>query len=116
MDIFAAGLAFLAMIQYSEGNPLLPVIENIEDRKYARSIRLTIGQAMLMRENERKPELRIVENQQGDSSVIKALKRLIKQMTCVKPEYRVTASQVRAQLQAIHKQKHQVLVLLYYYT
>ena len=103
VDIFAAGLAFLAMIQNTQGKPLLPQIENTDDRKYTRSVRMTIGQAMLMRDNDRKPDLRIVENMDGDSPMIKAVKRLIKQMTCVRAEYRCTASQVRAQLQTIHQ-------------
>ncbi len=109
VDIFAAGLAFLAMIQPCRGKFLLPIIENVEDRGDTNAMGMVIGQAMLVRARRKEPDLRVVENQDGDSPMIKALKKLIKQMTCVKPEYRVTASQVRAQLQTIYTPKSQVL-------
>ncbi len=115
VDIFAAGLVFLAIVQPIKGKHLLPTVENDVDRIDIQSLRMPIGQAMLMRERDRKAEVRIVENRHDDSSMIKALKRLIKQMTCVKPDYRITASQVQVQLQVIHKPKHQVLVLLNFY-
>ena len=102
VDIFAAGLAYLAMIQPCRGRFLLPIIENVADRADTNAMGMVIGQAMQVRAKRGEPELRIVENVDGDAPVIKAIKRVIKQMICVNPDLRVTASQVRAQLQAIH--------------
>ena len=108
VDIYAAGLTFLAMIQAEKDKKLSPMIENATDRAKTNKLGMAIGQAMLVREKTRKPELKLVELMHEDSAKIRAVKRLIEQMTCVKPKYRVTAAQVRAQLQTIHTPKPQV--------
>ncbi len=101
VDIYATGLTYLAMLQASRGRPLLPSIENAVDRAGADGLGLTIGQAMLARQKRNEPEIRLIEIDGADSRTTIAVKKLIKQMTCVKPEYRTTASQCRAQLETI---------------
>ncbi len=101
VDIYATGLTFLSMLQASRGRQLFPYIENAADRASADGLGLTIGQAMLDKQKRNEPEIRLVEIAAADSRTIIAAKKLIKQMTCVKPEYRATASQCRAQLETI---------------
>ncbi len=106
VDIFAGGLTFLAMLQAHKGSPLVPIIENKKDRGEVRSQLQTIGQAMNIRDKLKKNDLRLVEVTDKDSNTTKGVKKLIKQMTAVKLEYRITAAQVRAQLEAITNKDH----------
>ncbi len=108
VDVYAAGLAFLAMIQVRKGKQLSSIIENAADRAESNAMGMAIEQAMLVNERRKESKLKIIENLDEDSSKIKAVKRLIEQMTNVKAKYRVTASQVRAQLEIILPPKPQV--------
>ncbi len=101
VDIYAAGLTYLSMLQAISGRQLFPYIENTEDKASADVLGLTIGQAMLAKQKRNEPEIRLTEITDADSRIIMAVKKLIKQMTYVKPDYRATASQCRAQLETI---------------
>ncbi len=110
VDIYAAGLVYLAVIQAQKDKRLSPVIENASDRTETNAVGMTIGQTMLLKEKTKKSDLQLVEYKDEDSTKINAAKRLIEQMTCVKPKYRVTAVQVRAQLESIHTSKPKVIM------
>ncbi len=101
VDIYATGLTFLSMLQANRARQLLPHIEHAADKASADLLGLTIGQLMLARQRKNQPEIRLIEIAGTDSRTTMAIKKLIKQMTCVKPDYRVTASQCRAQLETI---------------
>ncbi len=113
VDIYATGLTFLSMLQAIRGRRLLPYIENTEDNDSADMLGLTIGQAMLAKQKRNEPEIRLTEIAHTDSRITKVVKKLIKQMMCVKPDYRVTASQCRAQLETISTPRpvSQVLIM-----
>ncbi len=99
VDIYAAGLTFLALIQATRGRPLLPMIENVMDRTAAHRLGLAIGHAMLNKKVRREPELRLVKIYATDSQIIRNVKILIRQMTCVFPNNRPAAFQVKGEMQ-----------------
>ena len=89
VDIYAAGLTFLAILQAEKGKKMLiPQIETpMDDSEYhAPSIGLLISERI----KYKVPELSIVkiEGPQG------SLKWLISQMTCINPEKRLSAMEV----------------------
>ena len=89
VDIYAAGLTFLAILQAKKGKKMLiPQIETpMEDSEFHA---LSIGQLIAERIKYKVRELSIVkiEGKQG------SLKWLVSQMTCVNPEKRLSAMDV----------------------
>ena len=86
VDVYAAGLTFLAILQAEEGKKqLIPQIETpMEDSELHAP---SIGQLVAERIKYRVSELNIVR-------VRGSVTRLISQMTCVNPEERLSASKV----------------------
>ena len=88
VDIYAAGLTFLAILQAKKGKRLIP---RIETPRYDSEFHvLSIGQLIAERIKYKVPELGIVKTEGRR----KSLKWLISRMTCVKPEERLTAEKV----------------------
>ena len=89
VDIYAAGLTFLAILQAEKGKKMLiPQIETpMGDSEYHAP---SIGQLISERIKYKVPELNIVTLKDPEEK----LKSLISQMTCVKPEDRLSASEV----------------------
>ena len=85
VDIYAAGLIFLAILQMKKRKQLIPQIETPMDDSefYVQSI----GQLIAERIKYKVPELDIVR-------VKGTLTRLISKMTCVKPRERLSAANV----------------------
>ena len=94
VDIFAAGLTFLAMLQAEKGKRrLIPRIETpMEDSELFTD---SIGRLIAERIKYKVPELNIVK-MEGPH---KSLKWLIEQMTCVDPQKRFSAKDVINNLQ-----------------
>ena len=89
VDIYAAGLTFLAILQATKGKKMLiPQIETPMDDSefYADSI----GRLIVERIKYKVPQLNIVKVE-GEH---KSLKLLISMMTCVNPEQRLSAAEV----------------------
>ena len=89
VDIYAAGLTFLAIFQAEKGKKMLiPEIETPQDDSefYVQSI----GQLIAERIKYKVPELSIVKVEGTQPK----LKRLISQMTCVNPEEHLSAERV----------------------
>ena len=89
VDIYAAGLTFLAILQAEKGKKMLiPHIETpVEDSELHAP---SIGQFIAERIKYKVPELDIVKVEGPH----KSLKQLISQMTCVSPEKRWSATRV----------------------
>ena len=89
VDIYAAGLTFLAILQAKKGKKMLiPQIETPMDDSELHAP--SIGQLIAERIKYKVPELSIVKTEEEQRS----LKSLISQMTCVNPEERLSASKV----------------------
>ena len=89
VDIYAAGLTFLAILQAEkEHKMLIPHIETPMDDSELHAP--SIGQLISERVKYKVPELSIVKIKCPQSN----LKRLISQMTCVNPEERLSAENV----------------------
>ena len=89
VDVYAAGLTFLAILQAEKGKKMLiPHIETLmHDSEFHAP---SIGQLISERIKYRVPELNIVTI----NGPVTKMKRLISHMTCVNPEERLSASKV----------------------
>ena len=94
VDIYAAGLTFLAILQAKKGKRMLiPHIETpMEDSEYHA---LSIGQLIAERIKYKVPELNIVSL----NGPVRKWKWLISRMTCINPEERLSPAQVLEFLQ-----------------
>ena len=94
VDVFAAGLTFLAMIQYDSGQ-LIPHIETPMDES---EVNQPVGSLIAERIKYHVPNLNVVviENMENTETEIK---RLIHDMTHYKPDERLSAADV---LQSLH--------------
>ena len=89
VDIYAAGLTFLAILQAEKGKKMLiPQIETPMDETELHTD--SIGRLIAERIKYKVPELNIVKIE-GEQ---RRLKRLISRMTCVNPEERLSAANV----------------------
>ena len=96
VDIYAAGLTFLAILQAEKGKKML--IPHIETPMDDSELHVpSIGQLIAERIKYKVPELSIVKF--GGKQ--KILKSLISQMTCVNPEERLPASKVLALVKSV---------------
>ena len=106
VDIYAAGLTFLAILQAEKGKKML--IPHIETpREDSELHALSIGQLISGRIKYKIPELSIVKLE-GEK---RSLKRLISQMTCVNPEERLSAAGV---LDVLKNAEVRMQFLIYY--
>ena len=106
VDVYAAGLTFLAMIQAAEKRgKLLPHIETPQDDSELHV--QSIGQLIAERIKYNVPQLNIVVEQEKANAASSAddlketLKKIIKKMTCVDPKERLTANQVELHLEKV---------------
>ena len=89
VDIYAAGLTFLAILQAEKGKKMLiPHIETPQDDSEVHTD--SIGRLIAERIKYKVPELSVVKTG-GDQN---RLKQLINRMTCVNPEERLSAGRV----------------------
>ena len=89
VDIYAAGLTFLAILQSRKGQKML--IPHIETPMDASELHVpSIGQLISERIKYKVPELNIVTS----NIPTKNIKWLISRMTCVNPEERLSAAQI----------------------
>ena len=92
VDIYAAGLTFLAMLQAEKGKKML--IPQIESPMVDSELHVpSIGQLIAERIKYKIPELSIVKIE-GEQSSVKSVKSLISRMTCVNPEERLSAENI----------------------
>ena len=99
VDVFAAGLVYLAMLQATEGSTLRPSAEesvgdSTEGGKH-------IGLVMYMRSNMNHRPLNVTVLRPGDSSTIRKVKKMISNMTSFDPNERPKAADVDRLLKAI---------------
>ncbi len=92
VDTFAAGLTFLAMLQATEGRPLIPTIEGTTDLETEGCIQ--IGLVMFYRQARRQPTVHVVEDREGDGSITRGVKQVIRCMVQMVPEYRKPMQEV----------------------
>ena len=98
VDVFAEGLTFTAMLQAQPGKKLFPKAEG--SMTVSESMN-PVGLVMNQRRYSDQPELNIVEYKTGDDAVTRELKELIRGMTCVNPEKRMSSLQVEQDLERI---------------
>ena len=107
VDIYAAGLTFLAMIQAPEHcRKLIPQIETPRDDSELHV--QSIGQLIAERVKYKVKEVSIVPLKEGGSQSgvpgkdgTTELRELIRKMTCVYPKERITAAQIQQFLQQV---------------
>ena len=106
VDIYAAGLTFLAMMQaLSRCQKLVPQRETPQDdsEQHVQSI----GQLIAKRLKYKVKELGIVfiknEGATSDKDILMDVRNLIHKMTNVDPKERITAAQVQQSLQQVYK-------------
>ena len=112
VDVYAAGLTFLAILQAEKGKKMLvPRIETpMDDSEFHV---LSIGQLISERIKYKVPELSIVKIE-GPQEIVKWL---INQMTCVNPEERLPASKVLDCLKNVTPDPEvRIQFLMYYVT
>ena len=98
VDVFAAGLTFLAMIQYDKDSGNL--IPHIETPKEESEVHAPIGSLIAERMKYQVPDLNVVVIEDTENRVAE-VKRLIHDMTHYNPEERLSAVDVLQSLQKI---------------
>ena len=109
VDIYAAGLTFLAILQAEKGNQLIPHIETPRD--HSELHHPSIGQLIAERIKYNIPALNIVKVERGaikmgtldhqKEETTRSLKRLVSQMTSVNPKERLSAAKVLDELETV---------------
>ncbi len=94
VDTFSTGLTFQAMIQASEESRLIPALENTLDP--ITEGRLPIGLVMVTRQKARQTSVNPVADKEDDSSLTRAVKHLIRNMTQMVPEHRIPMHEVHS--------------------
>ena len=90
VDIFAAGVTFLEILQAVEGHRLNPCLD-----------KNPIGFVMWMRYNKNQPPVDPVSDYPEDDSITSSIKQLIRKMTLFKPEVRPSAQSCLNSLQEL---------------
>ena len=91
VDVYAAGLTFVAMLQAQPGRNLLPKAEGL---LHSAETCISVGLAAHNRMVNGHPEITVVENRYSDCVVTKKIKGIIREMTCLSPTHRFSASKV----------------------
>ena len=94
VDIYAAGLTFLAILQHDqERRMLIPRIETpLEDSE----LHLSIGQLIAERIKYKVPELNVVKLSHTSQDLFETeIRKLVQHMTCIEPEERPSANDIR---------------------
>ena len=105
VDVFAAGLTFLSMLQFSTGGPLMPKIARSLD--FLSECSCPIGLIMKQRiiSTSPKPAVTLVTFNDTDDVQTFSLKELIERMTCVNPSRRPSSLKVLDTLQHLVSMK-----------
>ena len=104
VDIYAAGLTFLAMLQHKNGNTML--VPRIETPQEVSELHLPIGQLIAERIKYKVKELDIVvlhESTANNTSLRKhEIRKLIQMMTCHTPEERISPGETITALDQVY--------------
>ena len=91
VDVYAAGLTFTAMLQAEPNRNLIPKAEGpVESTELA----MPIGLIAYNRIVYAQPDITVVEDRASDSTVVKRVKEVIREMTHISPSRRLAALQV----------------------
>ena len=93
VDIFAAGLTFLAILQAQEGEPLKPKLEDTSELVVSE----IIGIMMLI-----KDDVKVTVNKDDDCPVTKSIKELVQKTTKINPEDRPCAEWILERLKELY--------------
>ena len=100
VDVFAAGLTFLAMIQpLRSGGTLIPQIEGATENESELSC--PIGQIMFSRIHQNKRQVEIVVERSENPVIANRIRRVIKEATKSEPDWRIDASKLCLHLEQI---------------
>ena len=98
IDVYSAGLTFVAMLQAQPDHDLVPKAEGSLTGSEAN---MPIGLAMNSRRAYKQPEFNVVENKPDDDNSTKAVKELIRGMTRQCPRKRLSSLEVQQDLEKI---------------
>ncbi len=105
VDVYAAGLIFLAMLQPMQHDCLVPQIEG--EQSNPTEATLTIGQIMYNRHCEYRPPVRLIQESAANLNAANMVRRVIQWATFAEPTYRITAAEMRNYINQI-KQNPQI--------
>ena len=91
VDVYAAGLTFVAMLQARTDKNLLP---KAEGSLQSGETHISIGLAAHNRMVNGHPEINVVEDLTSDGALTKKIKDIIRGMTCLSPTHRLSAFKV----------------------
>ena len=91
IDVYAAGLTFAAMLETQPGTKLLPRVEGFLQ---SGETRMSVGLVAHNRMVNGHPEITVVEDNIFDCVLTKYIKGIIREMTCLSPSHRLSASNV----------------------
>ena len=98
IDVYAAGLTFVAMIQFQPGKHLAP---RVEGSLQFNETEMPIGLAAQNRTINNQPDINVVENRKDDDNLVKKIKSLIREMTHISSTARLSADAVELRLRAV---------------
>ena len=101
VDVYAAGLTFMALLQDRHGCSLVPKVEGSLQSFEAK---MPIGLAAFTRCQNKHSEIRVVVPDSNDTSLVKRLKGIIEAMTCFSPEARISAAEVEKGIDELRRE------------
>ena len=106
IDIYAAGLTFLAMLQAQPRKALVP---NAEGFLQPSEIKMPIGMVAFARNQNKKGDFRIVDfpKSSNDGPLVKNIKYIIEAMTRFSPEDRMAAADIEYRMDLPTQVKHE---------
>ena len=103
VDVYAAGLTFMAMIQAQPGHNLIP---EAEGSLLQTETSMPIGFAAFTRSQNRHAQIQVVLTRiASDPPLIRQLKTIIEKMTYLKPEARMSAADVEERMCELEEQR-----------
>ena len=106
VDVYAAGLTFLAMLQAQSGKALVPKPEGFLQSS---EIKMPIGLVAFARSQNKKGDFRIVDSStsNNDSPQVKNIRCIIDAMTRFSPEARITAAEIEYRMDLPTQVRHE---------
>ncbi len=104
VDVYAAGLIFLAMLQPMQHDCLVPQIEG--EPPNPREATLPIGQIMYNRHCEYRPPVRLIQESDTNLNATNMVRRVIHWATFAEPTYRITAAEMLGYINQIKENPH----------
>ena len=101
VDVYAAGLTFMALLQARHGCSLVPKVEGSLQSFEAK---MPIGLAAFTRCQNKHSEIRVVVPDSNDTPLVKRLKGIIEAMTCFSPEARISAAEVEKGIDELRRE------------